>query len=88
MPLLPLESASSTGRTKQAESWPSGRPAFIRVGEFGTKSRLAISPKKSWVTCSTAGVGGAVAAIRVRDGASHPLEQIARSFDRHAGCRP
>ena len=35
MPLLPLESASSTGSTKQAESWPSGRPAFIRVGRVG-----------------------------------------------------
>ena len=42
MPLLPLERASSTGSTKQAESWPSGRPAFIRVGEFGMKSRSAM----------------------------------------------
>ena len=40
MPLFPLESASSTGSTKQAESWPSGRPAFMSVGELGTKSRL------------------------------------------------
>jgi hypothetical protein len=53
MPLWPLESASSTGRTKQADSWPSGRPAFISVGEFGTNSRLAISPKNSCVTWST-----------------------------------
>jgi hypothetical protein len=53
MPLFPLESASSTGSTKQAESCPNGRPAFISVGEFGTKSRLAISPKKSCVTLST-----------------------------------
>ena len=26
---------SSTGTTKHAASWPSGRPAFMRVGEFG-----------------------------------------------------
>ncbi len=26
---------SSTGRTKQAASWPRRRPAFIRVGELG-----------------------------------------------------
>jgi hypothetical protein len=38
-----LESASSTGSTKQAESCPSGRPAFISVGEFGSKSRRVIS---------------------------------------------
>ena len=44
MPLLPLESASSTGSTKQAQSWPSGRPAFISVGELGMKSRFAMSP--------------------------------------------
>ena len=30
---------SSTGSTKQALSCPSGVPAFIRVGEFGKKSR-------------------------------------------------
>ena len=28
---------SSTGRTKQAASCPSSRPAFINVGEFGIK---------------------------------------------------
>ena len=28
---------SSTGSTKQAESWPSGLPAFIRVGRVGEK---------------------------------------------------
>ena len=44
MPLLPLERASSTGSTKQAESCPKGRPAFIRVGELGMKSRSAIIP--------------------------------------------
>ena len=33
---------SPTGRTKQAESWPRGRPAFMRVGEFGRKSREAM----------------------------------------------
>ncbi len=42
-PLWPLESASSTGRTKHAESCPSGRPAFISVGELGSKSRRVIS---------------------------------------------
>ena len=34
---------SSTGSTKQAESCPNGRPAFISVGEFGKKRRLVIS---------------------------------------------
>src|SRR5208337_3339903 len=35
-----MESMSSaTGRTKQAESWPSSRPAFISVGELGMKDR-------------------------------------------------
>ena len=29
---------SSTGMTKQAESWPSSVPAFMRVGELGRKS--------------------------------------------------
>ncbi len=33
---------SSTGRTKQAESWPREAPAFIRVGELGMNSRLRI----------------------------------------------
>ena len=28
---------SATGSTKQAESWPRGRPAFMRVGELGRK---------------------------------------------------
>ncbi|HRP08967.1 MAG TPA: hypothetical protein PLL69_10820 [Gemmatimonadales bacterium] len=40
---MPLESVSLTGRTKHAESWPSGRPAFIRVGELGMNSRFAIT---------------------------------------------
>ena len=43
MPFCPLDSASSTGSTKQAESWPSGRPAFMSVGEFGSKRRCVIS---------------------------------------------
>ena len=34
---------SSTGRTKQAESCPSSRPAFIRVGLLGRNSRLVMS---------------------------------------------
>ena len=33
---------SATGSTKQAESCPRGRPAFIRVGELGRKSRSVI----------------------------------------------
>ena len=33
---------SSTGRTKHAESCPSGRPAFMSVGELGRNSRLLI----------------------------------------------
>jgi len=35
-------SESSTGRTKQAESWPSSLPAFIRAGELGRNSRFDI----------------------------------------------
>ncbi len=54
MPFLPLERVSSTGSTKQAESWPRGRPAFIRVGEFGMNLRCAISPKKASDRASTA----------------------------------
>ncbi len=54
MPLRPFEMASSTGSTKHAESWPSGRPAFIRVGEFGMKSRLAIMSKNASDSASTA----------------------------------
>ncbi|MBA7706060.1 hypothetical protein ES703_114905 [subsurface metagenome] len=34
---------SSTGRTKQADSCPNSLPAFIRVGELGKNSRLAIN---------------------------------------------
>jgi len=33
---------SPTGSTKQAESCPSSRPAFIKVGELGKNSRLVI----------------------------------------------
>ena len=33
---------SPTGSTKQAESWPSSRPAFIRVGELGRNSKAVI----------------------------------------------
>ena len=33
---------SAIGSTKQAESCPSGLPAFIRVGEFGMNFRLDI----------------------------------------------
>ena len=33
---------SSTGSTKQAESCPSSRPAFISVGELGRNSRLVM----------------------------------------------
>lgn len=38
---------SSTGSTKQALSWPSGVPAFIRVGELGRKSRAASAARKA-----------------------------------------
>ena len=34
---------SATGSTKQADNWPRGRPAFIRVGELGRNSRLVIA---------------------------------------------
>ena len=37
-----LSMLSSTGKTKQAESWPSSRPAFIRVGELGMNLRDAM----------------------------------------------
>ncbi len=37
-----LSIESSIGRTKQAESCWSSAPAFIRVGELGRKSRVAI----------------------------------------------
>ncbi|OPY01355.1 MAG: hypothetical protein A4E66_02758 [Syntrophus sp. PtaB.Bin001] len=33
---------SPTGRTKQADSCPSSRPAFIRVGELGRNSKAVI----------------------------------------------
>ena len=36
---------SSTGSTKQAESWPRGRPAFISVGLLGMNSQSAIISK-------------------------------------------
>ena len=35
---------SGTGSTKHADSWPSGRPAFIRVGLFGSNSPFAMIP--------------------------------------------
>nr|WP_222829120.1 hypothetical protein [Oceanithermus profundus] len=38
--------ASSIGSTKQAESWPSGVPAFISVGELGRKSSPAMAASK------------------------------------------
>jgi len=41
-----LSMESPTGSTKQAESWPSLRPAFMRVGEFGSISMRVISGKK------------------------------------------
>ena len=42
MPLCPLLSASSTGSTKHADSCPNGRPAFISVGELGSKRRCVM----------------------------------------------
>jgi len=42
-----LSIESSMGRTKQAESWPSSRSAFIRVGELGRKSRETIRDRNS-----------------------------------------
>ena len=38
---------SSTGTTKHAASWPSGRPAFMRVGEFGRNSRPPSSARSA-----------------------------------------
>lgn len=54
MPAWPFDSASSTGSTKQADSWPSGRPAFIRVGEFGMNIRSDIRSKNASASASTA----------------------------------
>ena len=44
---------SSTGRTKQAESCWSSRPAFMSVGELGRNFRLVITAKNSSATAST-----------------------------------
>ncbi len=38
-----LSMESSTGRTKQAASWPSSLPAFMRAGELGRNLRELIS---------------------------------------------
>ena len=38
---------SSTGRTKQADSCCSSRPAFINVGELGRNSRRRITSANS-----------------------------------------
>ncbi len=43
MPDSPVDSASSTGSTKQADSCPRGRPAFMRVGLLGIHTRVAIN---------------------------------------------
>ncbi len=42
-----LSIESSTGSTKHAESCWKGRPAFIKVGEFGMNSRLTINSRNS-----------------------------------------
>ena len=44
-----LSMESPTGSTKQADSWPSSRPAFISVGLLGMNSRLVSRP---WKVCS------------------------------------
>ena len=54
MPLWPFDRQSSTGSTKHADSWPSGRPAFMSVGEFGIHTRVAISSKNVSARPSTA----------------------------------
>ncbi|MPM87865.1 hypothetical protein SDC9_134965 [bioreactor metagenome] len=38
---------SPTGKTKQAESWPSGLPAFMSVGEFGMNLSSVIRSKNT-----------------------------------------
>ena len=38
-----LSMESSMGNTKQADSWPSSLPAFMRVGELGIKRKLVMS---------------------------------------------
>ncbi len=38
-----LSMESSTGRTKQADNWPSSLPAFMSVGELGMKRNDVIS---------------------------------------------
>ena len=48
---------SSTGSTKHADSWPSGLPAFMSVGELGMNSRPAIASKNSSAVASTSAFG-------------------------------
>ena len=47
MPLLPFESASSTGNTKHAESWPSGGPKKLWQKDVGVgfSSPVAVGGK-------------------------------------------
>ncbi len=47
MVLKMLSMESSTGRTKQAESWPILVPAFMRVGELGRKRRSSMMRRNS-----------------------------------------
>ena len=54
MPAWPLERASSTGRTKQADSCPRGRPAFMSVGELGMNLRSDMRSKNASASASTA----------------------------------
>src|SRR5216110_2218095 len=56
MPLCPLDSASSTGNTKQAESWPRGRPAFISVGLLGQLSACFVLPVEDALSNGQSGI--------------------------------
>ena len=68
MPLFPFESASSTGRTKQAESWPRGRPAFISVGRVRHELPLGHQLVEGLGQRLDRAIGGAVSPVRLRDG--------------------
>ena len=70
---------SPTGRTKQADSWPSSRPAFIRVGELGRNSREVIIRLNS-LASSVGFFPLAKAFFGVGDGFGHALEHVGRGL--------
>ena len=75
---------SSTGTTKQAASWPSGRPAFIRVGELGRNSSDDIM--RSNASLGGGDLRGAVAQRGLGGGdvPRDPVEQLLGGLDHDA----